>query len=132
MNAYYRSPYSSNVYRDAYPSFTPVVVIDPKDREQVERLADCLMATDPNRAIEDNLAAALREFANPTPDAPAKPDEPTGLGAVVEDSDGRRWVRARPLSVEHPHVWRWSGIWKTYADIDVDCVLSEGVTEDES
>lgn len=66
----------------------PLAVIDPEDREQVERFAgllhnyDAHLADDPHResAWESLTAAALREFANPTP---PKPDEPMGLGAVV-------------------------------------------------
>lgn len=62
---------------------------------------------------------------------PAKPDEPTGLGAVVEDADGNLFVRFRPdggpakwalattQPVEIAHVW---------SAIDVARVLSEGVT----
>lgn len=70
--------------------FRPLVVIDPEDREQVERLARLWAShagefdTTPGR-----MAAALREFANPTPPI----EEPTGLGAVVEDAEGRKFVR---------------------------------------
>jgi hypothetical protein len=48
-----------------------------------------------------------------------KPPEPTGLGAVVEDAGGGRWVRRQ-------------GMWcsfNDYADLDVVRVLTEGVTE---
>jgi hypothetical protein len=68
----------------------PLAVIDPEDREQVERL---IMSAWPyayeQKGMSDNLQTALRELANPPTQ---KPDEPTGLGAVVEAADGR-WVR---------------------------------------
>lgn len=96
----------------------PLVVIDPEDREQVERLAIAYTVIasarsgDEYRAWENRskeararirteLAAALREFANPTP---PKPDEPTGLGAVVEDERGRRFVRIDPEDARFPWV----------------------------
>lgn len=78
----------------------PLILIDPEDRLQVGRLCDALTG---NRAMPlpdrlalfdrlaenaDRMQAALREFANPTP---PKPEEPTGLGAVVEDL-GDEWV----------------------------------------
>lgn len=46
----------------------PLVVIDPEDREQVERLRDIL--TPPGAMFRHGcgeIEAALREFANPTP-----------------------------------------------------------------
>lgn len=78
------------------------------------------------------LRQTLREFAAP---APAKPPEPTGLGAVVEDDKGRKWVRAD--ADDRP--WRLSRRtqrladrheWAGWSDIDVrteDDILSEGV-----
>jgi hypothetical protein len=75
----------------------PLVVIDPDDREQVERLLRGYSGwkNSPEDLKEyphyvNEMQAALREFANPTP---PKPDEPTGLGAVVEDADGEKWIR---------------------------------------
>lgn len=57
-----------------------------------------------------------------------KPDEPQGLGAVVEDAEKRRWVRA---SIPAGAVFQWtealSGAVRYYADIEVVRVLSEGV-----
>ena len=58
---------------------------------------------------------------------PPKPEEPTGLGAVVEDAEGQRWVRA----FHHPHeTHRWQNRLsgrRTYDGIDAVRVLSEGV-----
>ena len=109
----------------------PVVVIDPEDREQVERLIRAQDVSFDGVARENvtdadllDMQAALREFANPTP---PKPDEPTGLGAVVEDAKGTRWVRVRD-----GFNWRWRndrlGEQTTYAYVDAVRVLSEGVT----
>lgn len=106
--------------------FTPVVVIDPEDRGQVEALSKALyhellgtdsLGTDTLRAMR----AALRSLIGPP-----KPDEPTGLGAVVEDASGHRWVRGPG---DGAYAWRWvrDGLSTRFADIDVVKVLSEGV-----
>lgn len=110
-------------------TFTPLVVIDPEDRGQVERLTSIAMdVPQPFSMRIDDMQAALREFANPTP---PKPEEPTGLGAVVEDAKGWKYVRhsgaLAPWHVvldgptpERP--------WRYYSDLDVVRVLSEGVS----
>jgi len=116
----------------------PLVVIDPEDAEQVERLSRLLWPhySDNEHARlrkAEITVDALREFADPTP--PKEP-EPLGLGAVVEDAEGRRfirvepdggqakWVLSRALLGEDPrHVW---------SAIDAVRVLSHGVTEGES
>ena len=70
----------------------PVVVIDPEDRDAVARLYDLYASAPSDVGLRGHefLAHALREFANPKS---PKPEEPTGLGAVVEAADGRRWCR---------------------------------------
>lgn len=102
-----------------------LVVIDPEDREQVERLLNGYYSEPFEdvwpRSI-DKMQAAFREFANPKP---PKPEEPTGLGAVVEDADGMTLVRChqgtRPWQVLNgTSVWHWDAI-------DAVRVLSEGV-----
>lgn len=75
----------------------PLVVIDPEDREQVERLDR--LQDEGYRALGHEviqkdcdvevLQAALREFAAPTPQI----EEPTEVGARVIDHDGEMWVR---------------------------------------
>ena len=100
----------------------PLVVIDPEDREQVERLYDLYASAPSDVGLRGHefLAHALREFANPKP---PKPDEPTGLGAVVEDAEGYQWVRAHGC-------WYRDNAWAgdaDYADIAAVRVLSEGV-----
>lgn len=73
----------------------PLVVIDPEDREQVERLGE-LFSSRRDRFVgvlwRDAMQAALREFADPKP---PRPEEPRNLGAVVEDAEGRVWLRGR-------------------------------------
>ena len=108
----------------------PLVVIDPEDSDQVERLMDGVTWLF-SQADVNTVQAALREFANPTP---PKPDEPQGLGAVVEDADGVLWIKvyafdghcARNSWAKHGEVGCVSD-WRNYSDIDVASVLSEGV-----
>ena len=109
----------------------PLVVIDPEDREQVERLTafvvDLLHAWPKPKGVgPDAMQAALREFANPTP---PKPDEPTGLGAVVEDEGGDRWVKFADSEADGRN---WAGgngdHNRNWSEINVVEVLSEGVS----
>lgn len=63
---------------------------------------------------------------------PPKPDEPTGLGAVVKDRNDDRWVRAGNDWTPGKDPWRGVdgehiGWWSKYADIDVVEILSDGV-----
>lgn len=108
----------------------PLVVIDPEDAKQVERLCDLLYgghAGDVTRKVQ----AALREFADPTPPTPPKPGEPQGLGAVVETEGGRRYVRT-PVGDDDPCPWicTRSGDCFGYDEITAVRVLSEGVSPD--
>lgn len=114
-----------------------LVVIDPEDRDAAERLSSLVEANGGPTFFNvgvNSLQAALREFATPTP---PRPDEPTGLGAVVEDADGLKWVSVE----EMPPFGRWycgvlpdddcsiaDGAFRDWSDIDVVRVLSEGVT----
>lgn len=118
----------------------PLVVIDPEDREAVERLADAfdtsLRAADPDYyeraelyAAEgddlDVMQAALREFANPKP---PRPEEPTGLGAVVEDASSDLYVRTSQFA-KRP--WCRAGTDNHLGWVEMDDeplkVLDEGV-----
>jgi hypothetical protein len=105
----------------------PLVVIDPEDREQVEQLAAACRTAfgwtcGPTENDTTATQAALRSLVTPP-----KPPEPQGLGAVVEDAEGRRWVRGE-------HAWTNLGAkgiflnWTAYADLAAVKVLSEGVT----
>lgn len=119
------------VAHDSTLNIRPLVVIDPEDREQVERLTGALVYGGAGKNDDNHwreVQAALREFANPTP---PKPDEPTGWLAAVEDGDGRRWYRDGAPNESHP--WRElrdDGIHARYVwrEIPAVRVLSEGVT----
>ena len=99
----------------------PLVVIDPEDRDQVARLRDAVW---PHKAVNllQNWQAALRDFADPIP---PKPEEPTGLGAVVVDACGDTWVR---VSLRDTEPWQHRGERRQYKVINAAKVLSEGVT----
>ena len=62
---------------------------------------------------------------------PPKPAEPTGLGAVVEDAEGKRWTRVEPAAnATSRNPWYPADCDEQpeeYADIDAVRVLSEGV-----
>jgi hypothetical protein len=106
-----------------FTSVRPLAVIDPEDREQVERLTDLLWETCDDATAQTDMQAALREFANPTPQI----EEPTGLGAVVEDEDGDHWIRGSHPTEPwfSPNGSQDNGTW---ADINAVRVLSKGVT----
>lgn len=99
-----------------------VAVIDPEDREQVERLASVYFGYHDGPSADD-MQAALREFANPTP---PKPPRPTGMGAVVIDTDGEGWVHfgndcwIKQVPNANLHT-------ECYADIDVVETCTYGV-----
>lgn len=110
----------------------PLVVIDPEDSEQVQTFALALKAAalehDSDGAYFTHIASnALRSLI-----APPKPEEPTGLGAVVEDADGDRWVHVGPgesFPVWAPADVKAGRTATSYADIAAVKVLSEGVTQ---
>ena len=106
--------------------WTPVAVINPDDREAVERLADIFCAY-PSSGWVEQMQAALHEFANPTP---PKPEEPMTWLAVVEDKDGFRWFTHRnDPTVNHETPWYCRDLeeYRDYADIAAVEVISEGV-----
>jgi len=112
----------------------PLVVIDPEDREQVERLTSLVFEGARKRPYEggavEAMQAALRSLV-----ADPKPEEPVGLGAVVEDADGRRYVRVCVGDHGGDSVaicWRGQGfvVGQTrWEDIPAVRVLSEGWSE---
>jgi len=107
-----------------------VVVIDPDDISTVQRLEESFSELSDNLAYGSEhidyvnaMAEVLRSLL-PTPKLP----EQMGLGAVVEDADGDRWVRA--ASDHQPWFHMTSdgrAAWLAYADIDVAESVSEGV-----
>jgi hypothetical protein len=106
----------------------PLAVIDPED---FQSLLSIVQAMGVHRAGEvitgtaERLQAALREIADPKP---PKPAEPTGLGAVVKDAKGDRWVWMS-AGAEGNHWWRvgMPAMRCGWSDIDAVRVLSEGV-----
>jgi hypothetical protein len=112
-----------------------LVVIDPESPEDVARLADAFCnarwshlpgSDECDPLTRSSMQAALRELANP------KPDEPTGLGAVVEDAAGDTWVRWTLGEPPKYAPWRHSdatgqAAHRKYDQIDVVRVLHEGV-----
>lgn len=109
----------------------PLVVIDAEDREQVERLLNGYLDTAGGVRPYDHpphfinaMQTALRSLITPP-----KPDEPLGLGAVVEDAEGERWLRWEIVD-RHPRPWTVAGSIKpnrAYDDIDAVRILSPGV-----
>lgn len=101
----------------------PLVVIDPENGHQVGALLDVMRecgwtGLDPDAL--DDMQRVLREFADPP-----KPEEPKGLGAVIEDENGVLWTRA--MKDDLPWI-EAEGEWSNYTGINVVRVLSEGVT----
>lgn len=123
-----------------------LVVLDPDAGTDVVVLIDAIRAEANERGIlhvsidalfsdeqYDLLRGALRRIAHPKP---PKPEEPTGLGAVVECVEGRTFARLNP----HDDRFPWVDVkepaqnaynWTTHGGLD-GCtpvrVLSEGVT----
>jgi hypothetical protein len=114
----------------------PLVVIDPEDPEQVERLR---LLIDQRWAVGacgfgEAISDALREYARPEP---PKPEEPTGLFAVVEDADGVLWGRNNPKGIApwSPANAAADGLklpYRAWHHLDVVRVLSPGVSPEES
>jgi hypothetical protein len=112
----------------------PLVVIDPEDREQVERLIcaqDVHFDGTPRHSVTaddlaDMMQAALRSLIEPP-----RPDEPTGLGAVVEDERGEWWIRDKTTTtVNH---WKRArgedgGSRYSWSHIRPVRIVHEGVT----
>lgn len=114
---------------DMIESARRLVVIDPEDREATDRLVHLLVQHGWKPPMTDGCRDALREFANPTP---PKPEEPTGLGAVVEavcgcNVEAQTFVRNERVDPNDP--WEALCGWHVWPDLQtVVRVLSEGVT----
>jgi len=108
----------------------PLVVIDTEDREQVERLVAAWEAVEnvalgpvPMTVRQMRMQAALRSLI-----APPKPPEPTGLGAVVEDESGRKWIRHSNTPGSFPWIAEGLGV-EGWSNIAAVRILSEGVDQ---
>lgn len=116
----------------------PLLVIDPENREDIERIADAFCSI-PSSGWSDDMQAALRSLL--APPKPPKPPEPMGLGAVVEDVTGAEWVRVG-LSDGFGGVWARVGATDNllsgevavavlpYGGIHVVRVLADGRVEE--
>ena len=112
------------------PDCRPVVVLDPENDADADRLAAAMRRNVwtglDDAAPLDLMKAVLLDLAAPPV---LKPAEPTGLGAVVEDVQGERWVRVEHLRADGCP-WRIRyGTWQNWSGVDAVRVLSEGVTE---
>jgi len=108
-----------------------LLVIDPEDREQIERLdvayQAALDSAPKYHGLADVMQQALRAML--APPKPPKPEEPLGLGAVVVDSAGGLWVlcatgRGMFRKCNDPN----RGCFWSWKQIDAVEVLSQGVT----
>lgn len=119
----------------------PLAAIDPEEVEEVERLArESKLAywKNPESAAStsdiDAMRAALREFADPTPQI----EEPLGLGAVIFatcncEPERKRFVRDHTGSEFPDDPWKAECGHHKWSDLsvrDADDVLSEGVATD--
>ena len=112
-----------------------VVVLDPDNRQQMEKFASLhdkawqvIRDHHPDRVGTPTweIYAMMLRLLNESPDL--KPPEPTGLGAVVEDAEGDRWTRVDGDAIS---LWHHGGRFpKQWRDIDAVRVLSDGVTDD--
>ena len=123
-------------YEGQVTEVRPLLVLDPEDREQVERLTrtylrdyDGGVATVPQPGEVNSMQAALRSLLSS-----AKPEEPKGDGAVVVDAEGNRYVR-----IGRDSRAQWMAVvprnpdrpWRYWSGIDAVRVLSEGIGEAE-
>lgn len=113
----------------------PVVVIDPEDREQVAALLSHYHSWKWTAEIAEasitDMQTSLRESANPKP----RIEEPTGLGAVVEDEYGDLWIRDKTTTtVAHWKRARGEDGGRRYrwSDLDVARVIQPGTVIDDS
>lgn len=108
-----------------------LVVIDPEDREQMHRLATAHvdlregfaeLMDEPWTMPAMRMRQAARSLITPL-----KPDEPTGIGAVVEDADGLLWIRCHETPDRAWEAVNGQSSTKRYAQVAAVRVLSEGV-----
>ena len=120
--------------------YAPLQAIDPDSQEQMERFADLhaeawqrIRDRNPDRVgtpTWEIVAEQFRLFKDPN--YRAKPDEPKGLGAVIEDANGSRWLR---FEVTGPCPWMYvetgerGDADRRYEDINAVRVLNWGHTD---
>jgi hypothetical protein len=116
----HRASLTDGEVRDA----RPLVVIDPEDREQVERLVDALLTANAFGSPFDDVRADRVQQALRSLIAPPRPE---GLGAVVEDAEGEKWVwLAQGAEGAHWHRVGFPEKRANWHQIAAVSVLSEG------
>ena len=113
---------SQRYFSDFQVQPRPLVVIDPEDEEMVRKFAAWTADGDYADWRIDWVRNFLRSLITPP-----KPEEPQGLGAVVEDMDGKRWVRGWTADGLRPWYMHARGDGRDYTDIAAVKVLSGGV-----
>lgn len=113
----------------------PIVLIDPEDADAALRLADAIETCGVESHCDPGECGSGGCWAGRVQDAlrslvADRPDEPTGLGAVIEVRNGELYVRDKTTTTT-AH-WKRArgqegGARHRYADLDVARVLSEGV-----
>lgn len=113
----------SHCHRNA--TATPAIVIElPKGcLGGWDVLVNSLVVAREKTGFTMTFDGLIEQIEAQTKVAPPKPDEPTGLGAVVEDEDGLTWVRRHPAGPAWVNGYQR---WAAYADIAAVRVLSEG------
>jgi hypothetical protein len=115
---------------EKYGTYRPLLVIDPEDREQIERLTMAIFAEVggdlPDGYTANEVQAALRSLLEP------EPEEPTRFLTVVRDAHGLRWVRT--FSTPMPpacKTWANGDMRSAWSDIPRPItLLSEGWQEE--
>jgi hypothetical protein len=99
---------------DVEPGDLRCVVQNLRTRADYMRHIDAPATDALLRGVADQIEAQTR---------PPKPEEPTGLGAVVEDAEGQKWLR------DYDGYWRQRGLTAKWARVGAVRVLGEGVVE---
>lgn len=105
----------------------PLVVLDPESEDDCRRLMEAALA---HRSAATPTLETIRDILSALVDP--KPAEPTGLGALVRDRNGNKWLRM-PLDRNPWCCWEIAAHHDRadceWAAIDVAEVLSEGWSE---
>lgn len=122
---------SNERHTGGFAAVRQLVVIDPEDLEQARRLRKAFRDEGGHALGADGVAAMQRALRSLN--KPPKPDEPTGLGSVVEDSNGTSWILTNPRGE-----WKWQPanagagqakhFFRHWDEIDVIRVVTTGVT----
>jgi hypothetical protein len=107
-------------------SARPLVVLDRNSDEQMGNLIDSLVANGYSMGTRASVRNALAELL-----PKVKPDEPTGLGAVVEDNRGELWVRTPHVTGDPGDVNVWMdthGEFSQWSEVSAVTIMHPGWT----